>query len=326
MFEDFLFEGRWCVERDRARVSAPAASVSFAFEGTRASLELKGDARWKVELDGKETGELLSGRRNLYPVVSNAADGVHRLTLRKKTETELGNVSLYGARANLVPLPEDLFSKRPSLEFIGDSYTVGYGNAARDPITGNAFATTDASKSFGALLSQRLGATFAVNAYSGRGVVQNYMGIAPRWTIPNLYKYTLGGEAPLGTSPLWDFSGFLPKTVCLFIGINDFQGEGPHPQAQAFDTAYAEFLENLRGHYPGARFVLISTDIFPVNLLPERIESVFSRELSRGNRDVFHVHLETPHNAGLDFHPNLDRHKRMSDALYQKFLNISLEI
>ena len=321
MFEDCILEGRWALENGRARVSAPAGSVSFAFEGTEASLELEGEARWLVEIDGQEAGTVLSRERKLYRIAENLSEGIHRATVSKMTETELGSVSLYSVRADTVKL-QPAFPKR-QIEFIGDSYTVGFGNMARDPITGNAFSTTDATKSYGALLAGKLGAAFAINAYSGRGLVQNFMGIAPRWTIPELYRFTLGGEAPLKNSPLWDFSRFSPETVCLFIGINDFQGEFPHPTAEAFDTAYSRFLDFLRERNPKARFILLSTEVFPVNTLPERIESVLAKEISRGNRDIAHLFLETPRNRGLDFHPSAERHRQMAEALYQKILNIS---
>ncbi len=321
MFENCTLEGRWAIEKDRARVSAPAGSLSFAFEGREASLDLEGEARWLVEIDGQKAGTVLSRERSLYRIAKDLPEGIHRVTVSKMTETELGSVSLYGVHADTVKI--QAASPKRQIEFIGDSYTVGFGNMARDPITGNAFSTTDATKSYGALLAGKLDAAFAINAYSGRGLVQNFMGIAPRWTIPELYRFTLGGEAMLKNSPLWDFSRFSPETVCLFIGINDFQGEYSHPTAEAFDTAYAKFLDFLRERYPKARFILLSTEIFPVNLLPERIESVFAKEVSRGNRDVFHLFLETPRNRGLDFHPSAERHRQMAEALYQKILNIS---
>ncbi len=321
MFADYTLNGRWAIEKDRARVSAPAGSIAFAFEGREASIELEGEARWLVEIDGQEAGTFLSRERNIYRIAKDLPEGIHRATVSKMTETELGSVSLYSVQADTVKIQEPL--SKPQIEFIGDSYTVGFGNMAKDPITGNAFSTTDATRSYGALLAKKLGASFAINAYSGRGLVQNFMGCAPRWTIPELYRFTLGGEAMLGNSPFWDFSRFSPETVCLFIGINDFQGEYPHPTDEAFDSAYAKFLDFLRKQYPKAQFILLSTEIFSVNRLPERIENIFAKEISRGNRDVFHLFLETPRNRGLDFHPSAERHRQMSDELYQKILNIS---
>lgn len=321
MFEDISFEGRWVVDRDGAKTSAPAGSFSFSFEGKNAYALIEGDARWKIRIDGEISKTFASHAKKPYPIAENLSDGLHRATVSKMTETELGSVTLCGIEANLAKSRGQKKSKR--IEFIGDSYTAGYGNTAESPISGNAFSTTDATQSYGALVADRLGAEFAVNAYSGRGLVRNFMGIAPRWPIPELYRFALGGEAALGTSPLWDFTRFSPQTVCVFVGINDFQGEGPHPNPAEFDNAYAGFLDFLREHNPQANLILLSTDVFPENPLPERVETVLAKELSKGNRDVSHLFLETPRNAGLDFHPDVERHRRMADALYQKILNIS---
>jgi len=319
------FEGRWALDKNQARTSAPAANFSFFFEGSILDIELEGEARFKIEIDHVEFPELLTRERKLYRIAENLSLGIHEARLWKKTETEFGSVALYRTCPEPISKLQTKISKSPisQIEFIGDSYTVGFGNAARDPISGTPFTTTDSTQSYGALTAQKLGASFAINAYSGRGLIQNYMRIAPNWTIPKLYEYTLSGEAPLGNSPYWDFKAFDPQIVCLFIGINDWQGDCPHPDAKAFDHAYSAFLDNLRKRYTSPCFILLSTDTFPTNYLPERVESVFAKELGTGNRDVSHLFLETPHNAGLDFHPNIRRHQQMANALYLKIKDIS---
>ena len=322
-FSEVTFHGRWLLEPSAARASAPATSFSFAFEGRSLAVELEGEAQFRIEIDGVETGELRTRERNLYVVAQNLEAGLHQASIVKKTETELGCISLFRIQPEPVPRSPSEPNSRSRLEFIGDSYTVGFGNMARDPITGTAFTTTDATRSYGALTAQKLGADFQINAYSGRGLVQNYMGIAPRWNTPRLYEYALGGEAMLGNSPPWDFSRFSPDVVCLFIGINDWQGECCHPNPQLFDTAYADFLNILRTHYESPQFVLLSTDIYPQNCLSERVESVCAREISKGNRDVRHLYLETPRNAGLDFHPHFARHEQMAKALFQEIQSFS---
>jgi hypothetical protein len=70
---------------------------------------------------------------------------------------------------------------------------------------------------------------------------------------------------------------------------------------------------------------LLSTETFPTNYLPERVETVLANELSKGNRDVSHLFLDTSRNAGLDFHPNLQRHQQMATTLYLKIKDISAQ-
>lgn len=319
LFQNVLFDGRWDFSKGFPRTSVPAARFAFSFKGSNISLEMEGLARWKVELDGSELPELKTGPRQIYHPTQILSKGTHRIVLTKKTETEIGCVSLHEISPK--PLEAKLpRPKRPAFEFIGDSYTVGYGNTAANPFEGNAFETTDATQSYGAILSKMCGADFAINAYSGRGVVQNFGGIVPNWTIPKLYEWTLGSEVP--NSPRWNFADFSPDIVFLFMGINDFQGKGPHPGAAQFDTAYLEFLNRLRSRYTGARYILLSTEIFPENLLPERIEAVVSKDHAQGNRDASHLFLETPDSSGLDFHPAIFRHKTLATRLFQKISHV----
>lgn len=314
-FSSVTFCGRWDLQ-GIPRVCAPAAEFSFAFEGASLALELEGEARFRIEIDGKDFSILETRERKIYPVAADLENGIHEARVRKMTETEFGSISLWKIYPEPIPQKTKTFPLK--MEFIGDSYTVGFGNSAPNPITGTAFSTTDATRSYAALVAEKFHADFQVNAYSGRGLVQNYMQIAPRWTIPQLYLYTLGGESPLGNSPSWDFSAFHPDILCLFIGINDWQGEGSHPNPAIFDAAYSDFLDFIRSKHQLSHIFLLSTDIFPQNFLSERIESVFSRELSRGNRDISHIYLPTPQNSGLDFHPNLSRHEAMANKLFQK--------
>ena len=149
-FSEVTFHGRWLLEPSAARASAPATSFSFAFEGRSLAVELEGEARFRIEIDGVETGELRTRERNLYVVAQNLEAGLHQASIVKKTETELGCISLFRIQPEPIPRSPSEPNSRSRLEFIGDSYTVGFGNMARDPITGTAFTTTDATRSYGA--------------------------------------------------------------------------------------------------------------------------------------------------------------------------------
>ena len=83
------------------------------------------------------------------------------------TSTFGGFVPVNGSVILSAPAKRDL-----QLEFVGDSYTAGYGNTStsRDCTGEQVTRTTNADLSFGAVTARALGADYQINAFSGRGI------------------------------------------------------------------------------------------------------------------------------------------------------------
>src|SRR5574344_2790394 len=81
------FYGRWLIEKDQARTSAPGASVQFSFEGTSIYAELEGESYWVIEIDGHEHSSILTEVKKKYALAENLPTGKHQVTLSKKLET-----------------------------------------------------------------------------------------------------------------------------------------------------------------------------------------------------------------------------------------------
>ena len=310
--KNLLFTGRWEMGNECARTSAPAAVVEFNAEAKTLEFELEGAARFRLDEDGKPLTVIESDARGVYKVKTTGASGTHRFRLIKINESNPGGVRLYKVSTD----KSGKFAEPPKhnnrrIEFIGDSFTVGYGIDARlgDPDS-YVFKATNASKSYAFLLADGYKADFQVNAFSGRGLVRNYDNIVPEWNVQRLYEYTVPGEAETdlgkGISDAalrYDFSSFHPQVIVVFIGINDFQGNAPYADKGEFKKAYASLLQKLRGNHPGVKFLLVSTKVWPNDDLTPTVKSIYESEIAAGKKDLEFIEVHTD-NVALHGHPD----------------------
>ncbi|GAA0526574.1 SGNH/GDSL hydrolase family protein [Rhizomicrobium palustre] len=191
--------------------------------------------------------------------------GAHIVRLEKASETQNGSGAFGGfyvpSSANVLPAP--VYQKK--IEFIGDSYTVGYGNASRGQIctTADVDDTTDTSRAFAPAVAKHFGAAYRIHAFSGRGIVRNYNGIVPGETLPYLYQFTLFDKS-VGVAE----DGWVPDVIVIGLGTNDFStalhaGEAWATREaldQDFVAKYIAFVKDLHAKYPAAHFVLMASD------------------------------------------------------------------
>lgn len=308
--ENLLFSGRWEHGKECSRTSAPAAMVEFNASAKLLEFELEGEARFRLDEDGKQIAVIETGARNVYKV--KTAGGAHRYRLIKISESNPGGISLYKVstdKAGSFAPPPKHTNRR--IEFIGDSFTVGYGVDGKlgDPDS-FVFKATNASKSYAFLLADGFKADFQVNAFSGRGLVRNYDNIVPEWTVSRLYEYTVPGlaESDLAggipdTDLRYDFDSFHPQVIVLFIGINDFQGNPPYANKDDYKKAYVKLLEKLRSAHPGVRFLLVSTKVWPNDDLTPTVKSIYESQLATGKKDLEFIEVRTD-NVALHGHPD----------------------
>lgn len=309
--ENCLFSGRWDHQKEYSRTSAPAAVIQFNASARELEFDVEGEARFRIDEDGKEIGQFVSGTRQVFKIKTSGDGESHRYRLIKVSESNPGYAKVYGIsldKSGKVGATPKHFNRR--IEFIGDSFTVGYGCEGQ---LGDAddlvFIKTNASKSYAFLLADGFKADFQVNAFSGRGLVRNYDNIVPEWKIPRLYEFMVPGEAPtdLGQGQpeealKYNLDSFHPQVVVVFVGINDFQGNPPYGDKKEFTKAYRDLLQKLRKAHTGVKFLLVSTKIWPNDDLTPVVKSIYQAELDDGRKDVDFVEVHTE-NAALHGHP-----------------------
>ena len=201
-------------------------------------------------VDGIKTGSLKStnGGVETLPVAAGLADGVHSVALYRRDEASKGLNTFQGfvldtGKALVAP------DARPcrKLEFIGDSFTCGYGDEAAFG-TSFSYATENACITYAAQMANHYGADCMITAWSGKGMVRNY-GAATQTSpdpMPYYYARTCGSVATNNYAFTWQ-----PDVVVVVLGINDFS-TSPNPSQAQYVGGYSNFVKTLRGHYPNA--------------------------------------------------------------------------
>jgi lysophospholipase L1-like esterase len=242
------FEGRFAGPSVAIKVDPGAEHLALSIDGVRRT-ELATPGMTRITLNTLGVGE-------------------HIIRLDKLTESQSGSARFGGffvEPGRALPAP----SRPRHIEFIGDSHTVGYGvrSTSRDCTESQVHDLTDTSLAFGPVLAGRLDADYRIEAFSGRGVVRNYNGVAAGQPLPALFPRLIPGQDQprIAADDPWK-----PDTVVIGLGTNDFSTP-LHPGEPWADEAalrkdyrdtYVAFVEGLKASRPGARFFLIAGDTF----------------------------------------------------------------
>ena len=314
--ESLALNGRWSVQDTCLCASAPAVSVAFKAVTGEVTFDIEGEARFLFEIDGKPQKYVTVTDRKKQKFSTPKDGKLHTYRLVKVSESNPGKFCIHGIDLG----KKGSFAEKPKassrrIEFIGDSFTVGYGVEGKGPEDGTPFEKTNASKSYAFILSESLRADYHVNAVSGRGLVRNYANIVPEWTLETLYDYTMMGvpEQDANTER-WDFERFHPQVVVVFVGINDFQGEPPYADVGKFKQAYVKLLDRLRALHPGVKFLLVATKTWPNDDLGGVVEGIYNDQVAAGKTDILYKFVYTE-NTALHGHPSENSQKELANTL-----------
>jgi lysophospholipase L1-like esterase len=307
--------------RDSAEPSAiktqwPGSYFETSFAGTEADFQLgPGNVILDVLVDGALVAKLPKPAPGVY-AVRGVGPGPHNLRVEVVSESQSGPTSFggfFGFRAI-----SQIASKPRQIEFIGDSYTVGYGNTStsRGCTADQVWLTTDTSQGFAVRTAKRFGADYQVNAISGRGIVRNYDGFAAD-TLPQAYPFVLFDKSETYDNPSWR-----PELIVVGLGTNDFStalhaGEKWKSRDELhsdYEATYLDFLKRLRSRNPNAFFILWSLDNSRGEIESE-ISKVAKLWRSSGESRVAVVPLYGTAMTGCDWHPSAADDALMAKAI-----------
>jgi lysophospholipase L1-like esterase len=311
----------------------PAVSLRVRFQGSALDLRLldsgTGGAQstnyYDISIDGAAPTRLeIAAGDHVYPLARDLADGEHRAEVVKRVEsnTNSGKGQVLGLRVRAGSTLLPVTQKPLRLEFVGDSITCGYGDEVSTTTPDNFHYTTlnsNANAAYGAVAARQLDAEYVAVAISGRGVYRNYSGGAGK-LAPVFYSDTLPDDS---AAPPWDFTRYLPDVVVVNLGTNDFSPPGP--DHDAYKAAYTGFLQQIRGHYPGALLLAVVgpmlSDSYPAGVqawttVQSDVSGVVNELTAQGDPKVHFLAL-TPQSApyGEDYHPTLATHQQMAQAV-----------
>jgi len=308
---------------DSVEYSWPGVYFEGRFTGSAIGLKFSDShSHFNIEIDGRHT-DVISRPGNETVWLQGLGAGEHRIKVFKRNETSHASGRFFGfelgpgERMHPAPAPRER-----QMVFIGDSLTLGYGNASgkRDCSDAEVSASTDSSLSFAALTAAHFGADLHLNAYSGLGLVRNYGDAFPGTQYRSYAHRTLAHDP----SSVWvKPEHWNPSVVVVTLGGPDFASlDASKPWTAEtlvpeFKTAYLDFLSALRVQYGSqALFVLGVPETGDQRLMRSVREVVARHKLAGYSRiDDFGIDMAALDAQGCHWHASLQDHRAISKAL-----------
>ncbi len=253
------------------------------------------DAVFKVESDTVIT--LFSGKK-----------GIHEITVQKRTEGEQGcfTVREFSTDGNFLQVEPD---KSRLIEFVGDSYTCGYGTEALAPTVHFRPEDENPSLTYADILGRYFDAETVHVSHSGLGVARNYNDNTTYATMTTLYEHTFDRFSDMSWTP-----SYTPDVVVIYLGTNDFS-RGKQPSLSAWCKNYSLLLSRIRTFHGNVPILCVASKADPMLGLWVKLAVEKS-----GLKDVYAAEIDdAAHNnstdLGADWHPNYSGHRKVAGIM-----------
>ena len=118
---------------------------------------------------------------------------------------------------------------------------------------------------------------------------------------------------PAGQRLPWDFRLYQPDVVTICLGQNDGEQD-----PAAFRDNYVQFLKQVRGDYPKAQIVCLSSPMGDASLtafLKDNLTQVADEMHRSGDKNVQTFFFSRCYNNGCGGHPDLAEHGQIAGEL-----------
>ncbi|MBN1309181.1 MAG: hypothetical protein JXA18_14755 [Chitinispirillaceae bacterium] len=299
----------------KPRFNWSGAIIEAVFPGSIIGMRMvHGNAFYDIEIDGEHDTTISTGTDSIFFFRSDLSPEFHtvRIILRSEDHYTVGTfIGLYITHGK--ELGEAPARPERKIEFIGDSYTAGYGieSPGRSCSQNQLKQYTNAGLAFAANLTKAFHAQSIILGWSGAGMVRNYGEGAKRSSapFPAHYDQTLGDA---GNGVNWDFTKWEPELVVICLGTNDYSTT-PYPDDSMYIGDYHKFIARVLGNYPDAAILCVSTgnSTFETN-----VKRVVTEETTTLNhpRVCFAPYPQGLSYNGCDGHPSVEDNKKIAAA------------
>lgn len=318
--------------------SADSGAVSFDWSATYARISFEGDIleavisdtdrnMFNVWIDRPMSAEpdriittegdarriVLADRNDFIRIYGRHIPAGHQVIIQKRSEGRQGIVTVKEFICN-GDFTEACPPKQRVIEFVGDSYTCGYGS--ENSISSDRFSveTENCSKAYAAILSRYFDADYITICHSGQGVVRNYNDQDPKANMPLRYRRTFDSDEKAEWNP--EGCSVTPDITVIYLGTNDFS-VNKQPTYTAFKRNYLSLLRQIKKNYGEGHPVLCVSSKVDDHLF----DYVRGAVLECGMKNVRYcglfngLHHDDNTELGADFHPNYKAHKKLAYAL-----------
>lgn len=248
----------------------------------------------------------------LVVLAEGLGKGEHEVILQKRTEGEQGRFTAHKFLTEGEVLQAQGRKER-HIEFIGDSYTCGYGTESgskNDPFLAE---TENCNLTYAAITARYFNADFNLVSHSGQGIARNYDNSGPGYHMPHRYTQTFNTEK----EPLWDASkaAYTPDMVVIYLGTNDFS-TSQQPNEINFRNNYITLLKSIKANYGADIPILCMAS--PAD--PYLYDYVRNAVVVSGLANVAYMAVSNhAHNyeddLGASWHPNYQGHRKVASCM-----------
>lgn len=317
--DSYRYLGR--VDPASKKLTWPATGIAFTFTGTSASVPItaiSGTNAVAVIVDGVATS--IDNVDGTEISTGTLSQGVHTVEIRKKSEALFGSITIGEptTSGSFCAIAEP----KKRIEIIGDSISVGYGVSGTYPCV-NTAALEDATVTYGALTAKNISADYSIVAWSGKGIIRNYVtpeGDDGQPVVPELWtRY----EAE-GPDDSYDFKTPV-DIVVVNLGTNDFGFTSYYANGTAFQarplldmTAYTnalvKFGKQIQDKYADAELFITTSPLIGDYYPPEdprqktnqlaAVKAAVAELGAKAHVVDFPSQDTTDNNIGCDYHPS----------------------
>jgi lysophospholipase L1-like esterase len=268
------------------------------------------------EMTPKADKVFMVGAQDTLVVLAEGLDkGEHEVILQKRTEGEQGRFTVHSFLSEGQIL-QAKGRKERHIEFIGDSYTCGYGTESPDKNDPFLAETENCNLTYAAITARYFGADFNLVSHSGQGIARNYDNFGPGYYMPDRYLQTFDMDSTQANR--WDAtkSDFHPAMTVIYLGPNDFS-VSLQPKYENYRDNYYRLIKSIKANY-GEDHPVLCVAAKSYEYLGEYV-----RELAKnsGMKNVHYlVYCPTQHNhtnedLGADVHPNYNGQQKKAFSI-----------
>jgi lysophospholipase L1-like esterase len=299
----------------------PGVSIEWAFSGDSCGIIIEDEIKWgsnhnyiELVVDGNPKRIKLSKRLDTIWVKPTNKALWHQLLICKNTEANIGALTFVGIVAHKIQSPTTKYTLK--IECIGNSITCGTGSDESEIPCGKGvwYDQHNAYMSYGMQLGRKLNAQVHLSSVSGIGLMHSCCNLPV--IMPTVFDKINMSDNKLP----WKFEKYQPDIVTICLGQND----GIQDSA-LFITNYIQFLKSIRGKYPKAKFVCLSSPMADATLkafMVKTIRSIVKQCITAGDKNVYSYFFTKQYRAGCDGHPSVEEQEQIAKELSQ-FLSMA---
>lgn len=265
-----------------------------------------------IRTAGKDSLIVLFNESDIKALYGKNIPKSHNLIIEKRTEGSQGRTTIHSFITKGTVLQAEGLKER-QIEFIGDSYTCGYGS--ENSIRTDQFTpeTENSNLSYAPIVARFFDADYNIIAHSGIGIARNYNDGEKDTHMPERYLQTFD----MDKSSRWDAktSDFKPQITVIYLGTNDFSVR-KQPTLASFKENYIKLMKSIKGNYGQGH---------PILCIGSRIDELtydYLKEIAHtcGLENISYLVLsDKVHNndsdLGASWHPNYKGHIKKALAV-----------